>query len=259
MVNTPPYRSSFAPVPTDECRYTRRCAPVPVYTTTSGGGRRLYDRTSHASQQFRAATGSTATDGSQTRAGSLSLLTTWARSDRKLGAPRLPQGHRPRPLRFCYSTASTVQESLHIQNSERRDRKVRSHCSLANAVSSKHTSASVRSTSRRHKGPTSTRETPPVFERSPTTLHSFTQLGDEAVRKRQFAVSDRFVPKLDKRMQNRPRASSNTTIPASRGQPLGQPTGTPNTRRNRPGRTNVSETAARGRFSTSRAQTASEL
>ena len=108
MVNTPPYRSSFAPVPTDECRYTRRCAPVPVYTTTSGG-RHLYDRTSHASQQFRAATGSTATDGSQTRAGSLSLLTTWARSDRKLGAPRLPQGHRPRPLRFCYSTASTVQ------------------------------------------------------------------------------------------------------------------------------------------------------
>ena len=123
MVNTPPYRSSFAPVPTDECRYTRRCAPVPVYTTTSGG-RHLYDRTSHASQQFRAATGSTATDGSQTRAGSLSLLTTWARSDRKLGAPRLPQGHRPRPLRFCYSTASTVQESLDIQNSERRDREV---------------------------------------------------------------------------------------------------------------------------------------
>ena len=123
MVNTPPYRSSFAPVPTDECRYTRPCAPVPVYTTTSGR-RHLYDRTSHASQQFRAATGSTATDGSQTRAGSLSLLTTWARSDRKLGAPRLPQGHRPRPLRFCYSTASTVQESLDIQNSERRDREV---------------------------------------------------------------------------------------------------------------------------------------
>ena len=64
------------------------------------------------------------TAAKQTRAGSLSLLTTWARSDRKLGAPRLPQGHRPRPLRFCYSTASTVQESLDIQNSERRDREV---------------------------------------------------------------------------------------------------------------------------------------
>ena len=129
-------------------------------------------------------------------------------------------------------------------------RKVRSRCSLANAVSSEPIPASVWSTGWWPEWLTSTRGNRRVAPRSRAILHSFTELGDEAVRNGEKAFLDRFVPELGRRMQSRSRATSKTTIPASRGQPLGAPTGAPNTGGNRLGRNSISVTAARAYFST---------
>ena len=82
-----------------------------------------------------------------------------------------------------------------------------SRCSFANAVSFELIPASVWSAGWRSDGVTSTRGRCCVFGRSRTFLHSFAELGDEAVRKCVFFLLDRFVPELCKRMQTRSAAS----------------------------------------------------